>query len=342
MKNLWFISWGAVLAAGTMAFADSSPIHLTLGESKLIQVESAKKVAVGNSTVAKVTAVSDQEILVSARASGTTNLIFISPDGIKQTRALIVSTRNLKKSMVEVDVEVMEIDNQSALKAGLSWGSLQSAAVSSAGASLVGDAITHNNLAIGENNPPPLMSFGSFTRQSLTASLQLLIDRGKARILSKPRLLAVSGEEASFLSGGEVPYVSQSSLGASNVQWKPYGVKLKIKPSLDGEENISADLRVEVSGIDNANGISTGNGIVIPALSTRWAETSVYMKSGSTLVIAGLISESEQKLTSGIPLLSDIPILGELFRFTNDQKNQTELVIFVTPSLVGQNDEGDS
>lgn len=314
-------------------FAGSGPIYLTIGESKLIHVESAKKVAIGNPEIADVTGVSDQEILISAKSAGNTNLIFISPDGEKETRMVTVSAHNLKKSMVEVDVEVMEIDSQSALKAGLSWGSVTS---SNSGTS--SGTVTPNNLTIGENNPPPLVAFGSFSRQSLTASIQLLIDRGKAKILSKPKLLAVSGSDASFLSGGEIPYVSESNLGSTNVQWKPYGVKLKIKPSIDGEDNISADLRVEVSGIDNANGVSTGNGIIIPALSTRWAETSVYMKSGSTLVIAGLINENDQKLTSGIPLLSDIPILGELFRFTNDQKTQTELVIFVTPSLVGQSE----
>jgi pilus assembly protein CpaC len=94
-----------------------------------------------------------------------------------------------------------------------------------------------------------------------------------------------------------------------------------------------------VSGIDDANSVNTGNGIVIPALRTRWVETTVYMRGGSTLVIAGLIDEESQKSTSGIPVISDIPILGELFRFTNDQRTQTELVIFVTPTLVGQTED---
>ncbi len=338
MKKILVWCLAFLILAPFPAMSGSGPIDLTIGESKLIHVESAKKVAIGNPEIADVTAVSDQEILISAKSAGSTNLIFISPDGEKETRLVTVSAHNLKKAMVEVDVEVMEIDTQSALKAGLSWGSVQptTETTTASGVSLVTGTTTPNNITIGEGYPPPLVAFGSFIRQSLTASLQLLIDRGKAKILSKPKLLAVSGSEASFLSGGEIPYITENSLGSSNVEWKPYGVKLKIKPNIDGEDNISADLRVEVSAIDTADGISTGNGIVIPALSTRWAETSVYMKSGSTLVIAGLISENDQKQTSGIPVLSDIPVIGELFRFTNDQKNQTELVIFVTPSLVGQ------
>jgi pilus assembly protein CpaC len=313
------------------AAGNPNPIHLTIGESKLIHVESAKEVAIGNSEIADVTAVSDQEILVSAKAAGNTTLIFILPNGEKETRTVTVATHNLKKSMVEVGVEIMEIESQSALKAGLSWGSISDTTSNS--------SITSNNISISENSPPPLVAFGTVTRQALSASIQLLINRGKAKILAKPKLLAVSGEDASFLAGGEVPYITESKLGSSNVQWKPYGVKLKIRPTIDPDGDISASLRVEVSGLDPQNGVSTGGGVIVPALRTRWAETSVYMKSGSTLVIAGLIDDENQKLTSGIPLLSDIPVIGELFRFTDNEQSETELVIFVTPSLVGQTED---
>jgi pilus assembly protein CpaC len=313
------------------SMAANTALRLTIGESKLIHVESAKKLAIGNPSIADVTSVSDQEVLITAKSSGNTNLIFISPDGEKETRTIIVSSHNLRKSMVEVNVEIMEIESQSALKAGLSWGSITSGTSSA-------PSITTNHLSVSENSPPPLLALGSLTREALSASFQLLINRGKAKILAKPKLLAVSGEEAGFLSGGEIPYVLESKLGSPNVQWKPYGVKLKIKPTIDGEGIISASLRAEVSGVDTQNGISIGTSVV-PALRTRWAETTVYMKSGSTLVIAGLISEENQKLTSGIPILSDIPILGELFRFTDSKQSQTELVIFVTPSLVGQSNE---
>ncbi|HJT25444.1 MAG TPA: pilus assembly protein N-terminal domain-containing protein, partial [bacterium] len=223
MKKILVWSLIFMILAPFPAISGSGPIYLTIGESKLIHVESAKKVAIGNPEIADVTAVSDQEILLSAKSAGNTNLIFISPDGEKETRTVTVSAHNLKKAMVEVDVEIMEIDNQSALKAGLSWGSVQPTTETSSanGVSLVNGPVTPNNLTIGENSPPPLVSFGTFSRQSLTASMQLLIDHGKAKILSKPKLLAVSGSEASFLSGGEVPYVSQNSLGSSNVEWKP-------------------------------------------------------------------------------------------------------------------------
>jgi pilus assembly protein CpaC len=323
-----FISVGLFLLLGQFAYAENQSISLSLGESKLLKVRSADQTTIDDSTIASYNAISDSEILLSGKSAGKTKITYTSTAGEKEEVVINVSSRLSKKPMIEVGVEIMEIDSQSALQAGLSWGSITNSAGST--------TTTLNNVSITEGAPPSLVSLGSFTRDSLTASIQLLLNRGKAKILSKPKLLTVSGEEASFLAGGEIPYATENKVGATNVEWKPYGVKLKIKPTIDGSENIAANLRAEVSEIDNANGI-VSSGIVIPALKTRWAETSVYMKSGNTLVIAGLIEEENQKTTSGLPLISDIPILGELFRFTNDQKSQTELVIFVTPTLIGEN-----
>ncbi len=319
-----FILHGNVRAADT-------DIHLTVGESKLLHLDSAQKVAIANPSIAGVTPVSDDEILISAKNPGSTNLVLITPNGDKGTRQIYVTSHNLKKAMVEIGVEVMEIDYQSSLMAGLSWGSVPSQGASSSTSS----TSVPNNFTLNEATPPSVFTFGTVTRDALTASLQLLINRGKAKILAKPKLLAVSGSEASFLSGGEVPYIVDTKLGSVDVQWKPYGVKLNVRPEIDAEGNISSSLRAEVSGVDTQNGLSINN-TLIPALKTRWAETSVYMKSGSTMVIAGLISEQNQKFTSGIPLLSDIPLIGELFRYTNDQNTQSELVIFVTPTILGQ------
>lgn len=302
-------------------------INLSVGDSKPVQVQNAEQTTIDDLTIANFKTISEDEILISGKSAGTTKITYTNPSGEKEIDSIIVSSHLSKKPMIEVAVEIMEIDSQSALQAGLSWGSITTTNSAS--------STTPNNITISENTPPSLLSLGSFTRDSLTASIQLLINRGKAKILSKPKLLTISGEQASFLAGGEIPYATENKEGATNVEWKPYGVKLNIKPTVDSSENIDANLRAEVSEIDDSNGIIS-SGIVIPALKTRWAETSVYMKSGNTLVIAGLIDEESQKATSGIPLISDIPIIGELFRFTNDQKSQTELVIFVTPTLIGE------
>jgi len=142
VKKSLILFFGLTFVVSPRTYADTDPLRLTIGDSKLLHVESAKKVAVGNPDVVAVTSVSDQEILISAKSAGNTNLIFISPSGDKETRAIIVSSHNLKKSMVEVGVEIMEIESQSALKAGLSWGSISNSG--STGTS----SITSNNLSV--------------------------------------------------------------------------------------------------------------------------------------------------------------------------------------------------
>ncbi|MGA9042345.1 MAG: pilus assembly protein N-terminal domain-containing protein, partial [Terriglobales bacterium] len=276
--RLFFGAFLVLSIAGTLWGAEED-IHLTLGESKLLHLESAEKVAIANPSVASVTPVSDDEILISAKAPGSTNLDLISPGGDKETRQIFVTSHNLKKAMVEIGVEVMEIDYQSSLMAGLSWGSVASQGASASSGS---PTSVPNNFTLNEGNPPSVFAFGTVSRDALTASLQLLVNKGKAKILAKPKLLAVSGSEASFLSGGEVPYIVDTKLGSVDVQWKPYGVKLNIRPEIDAEGNIASSIRAEVSSVDTTNGLNINN-TVIPALKTRWAETSVYMKSGSTM-----------------------------------------------------------
>jgi len=324
-RSAWLL---LVVILGVTPAGAAPVLPLAVGESKVLAVGNASKVAVGNPAVADVQVVSDLEVLVTGRSVGSTNLLFVSPGGKRQTRTVTVSPHRLRKTMVELGVEIMEVDSGSSLKAGLNWGSGGEG------------SFLPNGASWRESDPPSQLRWSSVKRDAVAAQVQLLMERGKARLLAKPKLLTVSGEEASFLAGGEVPYVLENSLGSAKVEWKPYGVKLKMRPSVDAEGNVQASLRAEVSGLDLQNGTAVGNGtVVVPALKTRWAETTVYMKSGSTLVIAGLIQESGQKVTSGIPLLSELPVLGELFRSTRYDKRQTELVVFVTPSIVGSSRE---
>jgi len=146
-------------------------------------------------------------------------------------------------------------------------------------------------------------------------------------------LRASDGSEASFRAGGEIPVVNQDSQGRTTVTWKEYGVKLKIKPERRGQW-IRTVIRAEVSTIDHTHAVSLPNGTYMPALRSRWADTDVELKSRATVVIAGLIQTEEVSVKTGVPLLSDIPLLGWLFRHTRPEKIETELVIFVTPSLV--------
>ena len=307
-------------AAGSYAAAD---LHLGVGESKVLPVDASAKAALGNPEVASLQAVGDSEVLLTGRAAGSTHLVYVDAAWVKQNRTVTVELGKTRKAMIEIGVEILEVDSQSALKAGLNWGSLSET------------KSLQDSLSASEKAPPPMLKIGQLQREPFAASLQLLLDRGKARMLAKPRLLVSSGEEASFMAGGEIPYVTENKNGGTNVEFKSYGVKLNIQPFLESEGTIRSKVRAEVSGIDLQNGVAVA-GVAVPALKTRWTETQVEVRPGSTLVIGGLIQDEEQTLRSGIPILSDIPILGALFRTTHQTKQQTELVIFLTPSVMGQ------
>jgi pilus assembly protein CpaC len=298
-------------------------LRIAVGESHVIPVSGESRASVGNPGVVEITTVGDHEILVTGRAAGSTHLSYLEPSGRRTTQNIIVGLNRPKQAMVEMSVEILEVDVQSALKVGLNWGSLE------------GTSVVENSFAVSEVAPAPLKKIGTLQRGAVSANLQLLLDRGKAKLLAKPKLTVAGGEEASFLSGGEVPYSSSDKNGSTNVQFKAYGVKLNVSPNPESDGFIRTKVRAEVSGLDYENGV-TSNGTTVPALKTRWAETTIRIRSGSTMVLAGLIQDEMQTLRSGLPILSDIPILGGLFRTTHLNHTQSELVIFLTPTLMGQ------
>ncbi|MDQ3665202.1 MAG: type II and III secretion system protein family protein, partial [Acidobacteriota bacterium] len=168
------------------------------------------------------------------------------------------------------------------------------------------------------------------------AMLRLLQTEGSIRQLAEPNLIAMDGQEASFLAGGEfpVPIVQGGSGGSSvSVVFKEYGVRLNFKPTIIDEDHIRLELEPEVSTIDFANGIKF-DGFLIPALKTRRAKTGVELRDGQSFALAGLLDNNELKSLSKVPVLGDIPVLGALFRSKSFQKNETELMFIVTATLV--------
>lgn len=206
-------------------------------------------------------------------------------------------------------------------------------------------------LTRGENGVPTLEvaeALGSFgiigdTFRTLgldvEAYINALENRGFAKTLAEPTLVALSGQKASFLAGGEFPIpVVQSGQGSDGVgrvtvEFKPFGVSLGFTPTVLGDDTINLVVEPEVSAIDPAASIQL-NGIAIPGLQTRRASTTLELRDGESFAIAGLLQKDFQNTINQIPLLGNIPILGTLFRSTQFQKGETELLIIVTPRLV--------
>jgi len=171
------------------------------------------------------------------------------------------------------------------------------------------------------------------------AVIRALRERGDFRSLAEPNLLALEGQEASFLAGGEFPFpVPQpGSVNTVTVVFKEYGIRLRFLPTVTAEGHIRLTVAPEVSSLDFANGLDL-SGFQIPSLLTRRAETQVELQPGQTLAIAGLMDNMIQNNERRIPLLGDVPILGALFRSRDVQQNRSELLVLVTPTLVQPSD----
>lgn len=163
----------------------------------------------------------------------------------------------------------------------------------------------------------------------ITSRLNFLVDSGDALILASPRLSARSGGEAEFLAGGEIPLPTVDANGQTNVEFKDVGIKLVIKPVADDIGNITARVETEVSTVDDAVEVRD-----IPGFLTRRTNTDISMKQGETLVLSGLVNNEIGKDVKQIKGLGSIPIIGWLFRSEGFRNKQTDLVIFVTPSII--------
>ena len=165
------------------------------------------------------------------------------------------------------------------------------------------------------------------------AILSLLKGQGLSRILASPTLVAMSGQEAQFMVGGEYPYPVQGDIGETTIEYKRFGIMLGFTATVTGKDTISIQVRPEVSSLDYAAGVSVG-GVAVPGLRTRRGSTTLQLRDGQTFAMAGLINEQVQWSLNKVPFLGDIPVLGALFTSKEYQRAETELVIIVTPRLV--------
>jgi pilus assembly protein CpaC len=184
-------------------------------------------------------------------------------------------------------------------------------------------------------SPLNLLLYNSGLNIGLT--LQDLQDKQIAQILAEPTITTLSGQKASFLSGGEFPFpVVQGSSGgltSITIQFRPYGVKLDFTPIVNDDGTIQLKVAPEVSALDYTNAV-TISGYTIPAISTRRAETQVELRDGQSFAISGLLDHRTTDILSKMPGIGDVPILGQLFRSKNINHSTVELMVVVTPSLV--------
>ncbi|HTJ26155.1 MAG TPA: pilus assembly protein N-terminal domain-containing protein [Candidatus Limnocylindria bacterium] len=219
------------------------------------------------------------------------------------------------KKTVHFKVQIMEITRTGQRELGIAWDS-----------QFNGPQLTGQGFA-GSGVPGANFFFAGLAA-SLTSRINFAINKGDAYILAAPELNAKSGGTATFLAGGEVPIPKAGALGTTDVDYKPYGIKLNIKPVVDANNIISANVQTEISQIDPS--VSYGG---FPGFLTRSATSDISLRAGETIAISGLVSADALDASNGMPFLAQLPIIGQLFRSDNFRSKKSDLVIFVTPLI---------
>ena len=241
-------------------------------------------------------------------------------------------------TQVQLQVRVAEVSRQKLKEFGSTLASVNSTSfhVQGGGPGTLGSNDDKDNSLVTEFVGSAVNLFLFNTGLNTAAYIRALKTNGALRALAEPNLIAMNGQQASFLAGGEFPVPVIQGSGSSNaisILFKEYGVRLNFKPTIIDEDHIRLELEPEVSTIDFANGVRF-NGFVIPALRTRRAKTGVELRDGQSFALAGLLDNNETRSLSKIPVLGDIPVLGSLFKSSSFQKQETELMFIITADLV--------
>jgi pilus assembly protein CpaC len=239
-----------------------------------------------------------------------------------------------KRELIEIDVQISEVSSTFASNIGIEW----------TNEGLVGGNYFRFNEELPDENVQTftdIFKIGNMSRtDTIQAKINTLIAEGKGKVLSKPKLVTKSGEEASFLVGGEVPITTTTTSSGGNVQedveYKEYGVNLKIKATVREDDKIDVDLMVDVTDIDYATTRSGDN----YAYTSRSAQTKLFLDNGQTIILAGFMKDNKSETVKRFPLLGSLPIFGFLFRNkTIAPDSQTELFITLTPRIVAANEK---
>ncbi len=274
----------------------------------------------------------------SSANSGSTTLL-ANDDKVQDSGDVIDLLEMLNPLKIRLEAQIVEINSDKARDFGITYGESGSGGVFSMGESNNRtnkaryyrdsngrmQSETYSDPTAFRHNPITWMEqrFGA-----INTTIHALVSDGKARILSRPSVTTLSGEQALIQIGGKIPYQSYSENGVVDTKFEDYGIILQLKPIVDAQNRVVTTVHTEVS---NLSGQSV-NGQ--PIISTRLADSVISLDSGSTMIIGGLMDSSESKAVSKVPLLGNIPILGEFFKYTSKRRDKRELIILVTPYIV--------
>ncbi len=257
----------------------------------------------------------------------------------------------MSPQQVMLEVRFIEISRTAGRELGVQWNRFGGSSITNVGNRVNANSLPVTAATLATETAAGVISgaspfgflIGRIVASGVSADIMInaLEQKGIARSLAEPNLVALSGDTASFLAGGEYPIPVSGSFGQVTVDYKKYGVGLAFTPTVLGRGLINMKIEPEVSQIDTTHTISVSSGVSVPALIVRRASTTVELRDGQSFVIGGLLQSDNKNAIEQLPWLGSVPVLGALFSSKSYQKNETDLAIIVTPRLVRPARPGD-
>lgn len=311
------------------------PVGRSLPVTAPVQIT---RVSIANPEVADLVVISERELVINSLKSGETDAIVWFQNGQRTHYRISVHSPS-DRMQIAIAVKFAEVRRETIRQLGL-------AGVYRDGGTRVGAGFLNNDSPIDQktgvitipSTSNYLTVLSDLGTKNVLAFLQAEENKGNARLLAEPNILAGNKDTASFLAGGELPIPVVQSAGTAGaapvtVQYREFGIRLRFMGEILNDSLIKLTLTPEVSSLDYANAI-TLQGFRIPAFRTRRISSTLDVKRDESLVISGLMSGEQEKVRTGIPGLMNIPILGALFSSTRYQRDETELLVVVTPMIV--------
>ncbi|HEU4878764.1 MAG TPA: pilus assembly protein N-terminal domain-containing protein [Gemmatimonadaceae bacterium] len=332
---------GFALAASLpgQAAAQSGPvirIDLPVGRSyPLTTPVGITKVSIANPDVADVVVIGTRELVINSKLNGETDAIFWLANGTRLHYRVSVHSA-ADRQQIALYIKIAEVRKDFSRQYGLS-GLYRNRGTRVGTGTFRTDDNFNDDGSIALPDAGFLTVLTDFGTKHLLALLDLQEQTGKAKTLAEPNLLAGNKDTATFLAGGEIPVpVVQPGDGGTTritIQYKEFGVRLRFLAEILSDSLVKLNVTPEVSSLDFVNGIEL-SGFRIPAFRTRRVSTTVDVRRDQSMIISGLFNNEQEKIKSGIPLLKDIPIIGDLFSSSSWKNNESELLVIVTPVIV--------
>jgi pilus assembly protein CpaC len=327
--------YSANVRVGTNIASVDEMLHLAMPEAQ-IRVTPMNGTVLLTGTVAAPDDVEEATRLVQNYVGQGTQVLSRLKSATPLQVMLQVKVAEVNRSLVrQIGVNLLSHDSTGGFQFGIGQGRAISPQFTPGGPLFGGvtSSSTGTTTAVANNVGSTLFGAGKLLGVDILSALDLAENDGRVHTLAEPNLTALSGETASFLAGGEFPIPMANGLSGTSIEFKQYGVSLAFTPTVLEGGRISMRVRPEVSELSQEGAIQI-NGFTIPSLTTRRAETTVELGSGQSFMIGGLLRNSSGNTINKAPILGSLPIIGALFRSNAFKRNETELVIVVTPYLV--------